>query len=109
MYKAISGSILLVFALTFSAITVSGQSPTGIITGTVTDASGAVIANTKISIANKTTGAARSLTANGAGIYSAPALEAGEYEVRSENAGFRTTVRDATVTAGNTTTVDMAM
>jgi hypothetical protein len=107
MCKAISLSILLVFALT--VFTVSAQTPTGIISGTVTDESGAVIANAAITITNKTTGATRSVTANASGIFSAPALDPGEYDVRAEITGFRTTVRQATVTAGNATTVDMAM
>lgn len=109
MFKALSLSILLVFALVLTGITASGQTSTGIITGTVTDASGAVIAAATVNITNKASGAARSVTTNAAGIYSASALDAGEYEVRAENPGFRTTVRDATVTAGNTTTVDMAL
>lgn len=109
MCKAQSLSILLVFTLLWAGITVSGQTPTGIISGTVSDATGAVIASATVTITNKATGAARSITTNASGIFSASALDAGEYEVRAENPGFRTTVRDATVTAGNTTTVDMAM
>jgi hypothetical protein len=109
MCKAISLSTLLVFALVLTEITVSAQTPTGIISGTVTDESGAVVPNATVSITHKATGAVRRITANGAGIFSAPALDAGEYEVRAEITGFRTTVREATVTAGNTTTVDMAM
>ena len=109
MFKAFSVSILLVLALVVTGIAVWAQVPTGIISGTVTDESGAVIPNAAITITNKATGAARSVTANASGIFSASALEPGEYEVRSENTGFRTTVREATVTAGNTTTVDMAM
>ncbi|HYL38107.1 MAG TPA: carboxypeptidase-like regulatory domain-containing protein [Bryobacteraceae bacterium] len=88
---------------------VFGQVPTGIITGTVTDETGAVVPDASVSITHKTTGAVRKITTNAAGIFSAPALDAGEYEVRAEITGFRTTVRDATVTAGNTTTVDMAL
>src|SRR5579872_960767 len=109
MFKALSLSILLVVALVLTGITVWAQVPTGVISGTVTDESGAVIPSAAITITNKATGAARSVTANASGIFSASALDPGEYEVRSENTGFRTTVREATVTAGNTTTVDMAM
>jgi Carboxypeptidase regulatory-like domain len=100
-------TLLLALALALPALL--AQTSTGIISGTVTDESGAVIANATVTITNKASGAPRSVTANSAGIFSAPALEAGQYEVRAETAGFRTTVRDATVTAGNTTTVDMTM
>jgi len=85
------------------------QAPTGIITGTLTDESGAVIPNATITITNKATGVARTLTTNAGGLYSAPALPAGDYEMRAEVSGFRTVVRDATVQAGETTTVNLPM
>ena len=85
------------------------QAPTGIITGTVTDESGAVVPNATITITDKATGSARSLTSNAAGLYSAPALPAGDYEVRVEVQGFRTAVRDATLVVGSTTTVNIPM
>jgi Carboxypeptidase regulatory-like domain len=71
------------------------------------DQSGAVIANATVAITEKATGTARTLTTNNAGLYSAPALLAGEYEVRGQAPGFRTLARQAVVTAGSTVTVDM--
>src|SRR5260370_18372607 len=85
------------------------QAPTGIITGTVTDESGAVVPNSTVTITNKATGFSRPLTTNATGLFSAPALSAGEYEVRVEMTGFRTLLRDATVLAGETTTVNASM
>jgi len=86
------------------------QAPTGIITGTLTDESGAVIPNATITITNKATGVvARTATTDAQGYYSAPSLPAGDYEVRAEVSGFRTVQRDATVQAGSTTTVNMPM
>ena len=85
------------------------QAPSGTITGTVTDSTGAVIPSAPVTITNKATGAARSVPANATGIYSAPALQPGDYSVRVELQGFRTLQRDASVAAGSTTTVDMAL
>jgi hypothetical protein len=85
------------------------QAPTGIITGGLTDESGAVVPNATVTITNKATRVARTLTTNAGGLYSAPALPPGEYEVRAEVAGFRTVVRDAPVQAGETTTVNLSM
>ena len=51
------------------------QAPTGIITGTVTDETGAVIPNATVTIANKATGVARTAQTNAEGLYSAPALD----------------------------------
>src|SRR5260370_1447499 len=108
MSKAKSLSMLLACVLAWS-IAVYGQAPTGIILGTVMDESGAVIPNATITITNKATGVARTATTNAEGLYSAPALQAGQYEVRVEVQGFRTTIREAQVQAGSSTTVNLAM
>ena len=99
----------LFLALLLVGTVVYAQAPTGTILGTVADESGAVIPSATVTITNKATGVARQATTNAAGLYSAPALEAGEYQVRVEVAGFRTLVRDATVQAGTDTTVNAAM
>lgn len=85
------------------------QAPTGTISGIVSDESGAIIPNAAVTITNKATGAIRNLTSDSAGAFNAPALQAGEYEVKCTVAGFRTTVRDALVETGATTTVDMKL
>jgi len=97
---------VLLFALTLA---VFAQAPTGVISGTLTDQSGAAIPSATVTITEKSTGTVRTVTTNNAGLYSAPALLAGEYEIRAEAPGFRTMVRTATVAAGTTTTVDMQM
>jgi hypothetical protein len=50
------------------------QAPTGVITGTVTDQTGAVIPNATVTITDKASNTNRAATANGAGLYSAAAL-----------------------------------
>jgi hypothetical protein len=104
----VTSALMLLAAL--ACMLALAQAPTGIITGTLTDESGAVIPNATITITNKATGVvARTGTTDAQGYYSAPALPAGDYEVRAEVAGFRTVQRDATVLAGSTTTVNMPM
>ncbi len=107
MSKLTSMSMSLVVVLL--SVALYAQAPTGIITGTVTDESGAVVPNSTVTITNKATGFSRTLTTNATGLFSAPALSAGEYEVRVEMTGFRTLLRDATVLAGETTTVNASM
>lgn len=68
-----------------------------------------MIPNATITITNKATNVARTIATNTEGLYSAPALQPGDYEVRAEMMGFRTVVRDALVTAGNNTTADVSM
>src|SRR5579871_1283678 len=101
--------LTLMLAVLSGAWQLSAQTATGTISGTVTDESGAVIPSATVTITNKATGNARALTANTEGLYSAPALPAGDYEVRAEMQGFRTEVRPAQVLAGSSTTVNMAL
>jgi hypothetical protein len=109
MTDVMSKSILAVFALFALSFVVCAQAPTGTITGTVVDASGAAMPNVTVTITEKATGAARSAVTNASGLYSAPALPAGDYEVRAEAQGFRTLVRESTVQAGGTFTVNLPM
>lgn len=108
MSKVTSALMLFVLVLAMS-VAVYAQTPTGIISGAVTDESGAVVPNATVTITNKTTGFTRTITTNAEGLFSAPALPAGEYEVRAEITGFRTTLRQATVQAGDTTSVNLPM
>jgi len=85
------------------------QAPTGTIAGTVTDESGAVVPNAKISIVNKDTGSTREMLAGADGTFSAAALPAGNYEVRAEAVGFRQLVQQAIVETGATTTANLLM
>ena len=101
--------MLLAFAWAALSSLGLAQAPTGIITGTVTDETGAVVPNAKITITQKSTEFARAAVTNGDGFYSAPALPAGEYEVRCEHPGFRTIVRAATVEAGGSLAVNLPM
>src|ERR1700687_3406034 len=106
MSKVLSALILLATVL---CVTAWAQVPTGTISGVVTDESGAVIPNANVIVHDKGTGADRTLTSGTDGSFSAPALPAGIYEVRVEIKGFRTTVREATVEVGATTTADIHM
>src|SRR5947209_4557961 len=107
--KILQLCLLLVLACLCAVSPVFGQAPTGTIAGTVIDESGAIIPNAEVTITNKATGAVRTLKSDASGAYAAPVLPAGSYEVKVAIAGFRTTVRDATVETGSSTTVDMRM
>ncbi len=85
------------------------QVPTGTISGTVLDQSGAVIPNASVIIKNKATGAERKLTSDTDGNFSVPLLTAGEYEVTAQAKGFRTSLREYTVTTGAIVRAEMQM
>lgn len=87
------------------------QAGVGSISGEVTDPSGAVVPNAKVTVANETNGLRRSLETNSAGIFTAPALPpAGGYEVTIEAAGFaRWPGRDITVRVGVNVDLQVAL
>jgi len=85
------------------------QSPTGTISGVVTDPTGAALSEARVSIVNSATGQIRALTTSGEGHYSAAALAPSVYTVTVEAIGFKQIDRDAIVEAGTTTTVDLTL
>jgi hypothetical protein len=82
---------LLMFALGVLC-SLHAQTITGTITGTVTDASGAVVPNAKIVATNTGTGVQTSAVTTAAGIYNIPFLAVGQYNISAEASGFRKTV-----------------
>jgi hypothetical protein len=69
----------------------------GAIEGNVRDASGGAIANAAVEAKSIATGVARSTKTDPSGRYTFLSLPAGEYEVRAEAPGFRTTVKSGIV------------
>lgn len=85
------------------------QTPTGVIAGTVTDPSGAVIPQARITASNTDTGLSRTLLAESDGTYTIAGLPAGTYQVVAEAPGMRRLMRLATVETGMTTAADLRM
>src|SRR5216684_1375932 len=80
------------------------------LSGTVSDASGAVITNAKVSIKNTATDVTRDVTTDLAGVYSAPNLLPGVYEITVVAAGFSTSVKSGlTLTVGATQALNISL
>ena len=109
MQRTASHLLLLLVSVVVLAVPVCAQVPTGTIAGTITDESGAVLPKAKVTVTNRETGAVRVLQTNSEGIFSAPSLSAGSYEVRVEAQGFQSFLRPAEVATGITTTVNITM
>ena len=75
---------------------------TGSIQGLVTDPSGAVVSGAKISISNKATGRVIITKSTSAGAYTSGALTPGDYTLRVEAQGFKTSEIAVTVQVGVT-------
>jgi hypothetical protein len=67
------------------------------LTGVIADKSGAVINNAKVQIKNTDNGQVRDVTTNESGLYSAPNLAPGPYEVKVTASGFRSAVQKGIV------------
>ena len=80
-------------ALLLTASMAAGQSATGAIAGTITDATGAVLPGATVVIRNTDTGAARELLTGSDGRFRAPELQPGPYTVAVSLAGFTSVER----------------
>ena len=71
------------------------------LSGTIRDISGAVISGSRVSIKNLGTDVVRTVTTNSDGIFSAPNLPPGAYQVTVKSSGFETLVQsNLTLTVG---------
>jgi hypothetical protein len=111
--KKIARGLLVYLMLTLAGLVstpVYAQVAGGTLTGTVTDASGAGIPNTKVSIKNRATGVTRDITTDSAGFYSAPNLLPGVYDITIAASGFSTSVQTGlTLTVGATQALNISL
>ncbi len=104
------GALILALAALLSAGSLSAQTATGTVTGTVTDPQGLVMADVTVLVRDTDTGVESSYPTNASGIYVAPYLQPGNYEVRVTKTGFQTVVTNGvTVHVGQTLTVDVQL
>ena len=97
--------LVVLFALGAMAQIQNGQ-----FAGTVTDPSGAALANAKITVSNQATGLAVTATSNATGSYLIPELPPGTYKITVEAAGFKTYSNvGVTLNAGTIAHVDPKM
>jgi hypothetical protein len=82
----------------------------GNINGTVTDSTGAAVANTTVVVLNTDTGVTRTITTNADGSYTASFLQPGHYEITLGGGGFgKVDRKNLVLTVGQILTVDAAL
>src|SRR5580693_1966101 len=84
------GSILVIFFLSISAALAQVSA---VLSGTVTDQSGAVISGANVTVKSVETGASRTAVTETDGRFLFPSLPVGEYEIRAAKANFTEAVR----------------
>ena len=105
-------ALLFGFALLLGLLCQSAAAQTSIsgdLTGTVTDPTGAVMANIKVELRDLQQGTTRSTNTNDAGVYRFALLPGGSYEVDVTATGFQTAARTTTVSIGQVTTLDVKL
>ena len=95
---------MLVVAL-LVPVSLSAQTVTGTLQGTVRDTSAAVMPGTVVSVRNLDTGQTRETTTNTVGYYVLPLLPIGSYELTAALSGFRTVIHQRVTVALNDTRV----
>ena len=104
------GTIVVLFAMCFSATLVSAQGTGGRILGRVSDPSGAVLANANIVATNDATGVSHTATSNDSGDYVFPDLPVGTYSLTFDLTGFKKVIRHAiTLDVNQVITLNMSM
>ena len=107
-----SAVLILMAALVFIPVAriADAQVITGTILGTVTDESKSALPGATITLKNVDTGQTRTLVTDPGGLYRAPGLSLGSYEVRAELAGFQPKVRKGLeLTVGREAVVDFRL
>jgi hypothetical protein len=104
-----SSRIQGVFTL-FLCVSAASAQVSAVLSGTVTDQTGAVVQAAAVTITNTETGAARSVVTDAAGWYQATSLPVGDYEVRASKSGFTDEVRKGiNLVVGEAATVDLKL
>jgi len=92
------------------SVILAQSASTAALTGTVTDPTGAVVANVTVTATNLATNQPRTVTTGGDGVYHVPLLEPGAYRVRFTVPGFKTAeITSVTLTVTETTSLDRAL
>src|SRR5947209_15379119 len=86
-----SSLFLLVICLLLG-LSAAAQNITGTLQGTITDSQGAAVPNAQVTIKNVATGETRAVTASNQGVYTAPELPVGTYDVTVKQPNFKTFV-----------------
>ena len=88
--KRISALVLsLLLSVLLASSVLFAQKTSGVLTGTVSDPSGATIAGASVTVTNTATSASRAATSDAQGNFTFPDLTPGVYSIRVKNPGFK--------------------
>ncbi|HEX3570685.1 MAG TPA: carboxypeptidase regulatory-like domain-containing protein [Acidobacteriaceae bacterium] len=91
MFASRSGSLLVALLMFVMGGAMFAQSDNSSLSGTVTDSTGALVTDAKVTARNTATQAERSIGTNESGNFTLPNMVPGDYSLRVEKSGFETT------------------
>lgn len=92
--RVLRNLLAIIFGVAVLGLTVlNAQVDTGSITGTVADASGAVVSGAKVTLTNEGTGASVTTTTGSDGVYKFSPVKVGSYKLEATSQGFQTTTQ----------------
>jgi Carboxypeptidase regulatory-like domain/TonB-dependent Receptor Plug Domain len=107
---ALIGILVGIVLLTLGVARLRAQAITGNISGTVTDASGAVIAGANVEVKDVGTGATQTTATDDQGRFNVADLNVSTYEVTASKSGFQTLIhKGVTITVGAQLVVDFTL
>jgi outer membrane receptor protein involved in Fe transport len=90
--KRINQILAISFLIATFAVIASAQSFRGTLVGRVTDSAGAGVPNATVTVTHAATNQVRTVTTNDSGEYVAAQLQPGEYSVKIDATGFKSTI-----------------
>jgi hypothetical protein len=106
VFAAVVSVLILALCLRQAGAQTAG---TASVSGTVTDPTGAVVANASVTLTNTERGTSRTTVTDQSGLYSMPNLPVGAYSLKASVAGFETSVRRGVLEVGNALTLNVQL
>jgi hypothetical protein len=105
-----NGLSVVLFVAVLAALPARAQLAGANLSGVVMDATGSAVPNAAISIKNVTTGVIREVESNSDGLYSAPNLLPGDYDIEASARSFsKTVVKGVTLTVGSERALNLTL
>src|SRR5688500_1964422 len=97
VHRRLRSVVLVLLAFLLSSSTASAQVATGSIVGTVSDATGQIVPGAQVTMREVNRNTTTTRVTDGSGVYTAPSLVPGTYEVQVALQGFKTWTRPGIV------------
>ena len=98
-----------VLILVLSTIPLHAQEASATLSGTITDSSGKVLPNAKVTVKNLGTGQTSEAQTDSSGLFTLPNLAAGDYEAAASVEGIGTAVAKVTLASGSRQTLSLIL